>query len=250
MIYLAASMIKVIHVSALPEEHQKELFAQEQIKITFPKLKEKIIKEKIIKENEALLNNSQEPSPKLELPNAQDLFVLIKSEHITNDKYKFNIVSLPVDERTTKPNNERDDIYLENITKDVLKWNNILWDHYRVPKKTKLIKINDVKITFIKETDIEFTVDAYLKLLYQTKTLYYKVKYYGKVQKSDNFINEEIDQIVMKLVSIRPVNADEYYHSSKKPKKEKITHPFLSMEDQMKYVSKRKAIYQKTMASN
>lgn len=179
--------------------------------------------------------------PKLELPNMNDLFILIRSEYIDNtyttDKYKFNSSNLPVTNRYPNKNTViLDKKYTSAIKMDIMSWNDLFSMYYDLDKK--LISVKDIKLIFIMETEYEFIIQAIVKLSYRNKAMYFQVKYYGIINKTDDILNGLPDtDYELKLIELKPVAGSEF-SSQPNPMNQDASGPFMSMDSQMDYVNK------------
>ena len=182
----------------------------------------------------------------MDLPTANDLFILIRSEYIdttyANDKYKFNLMNLPTRPHVPNATTSRTDKkYIDLVRRDILLWNNLFPRYYHTNRQ--LIKIKEIKPTFINETDAEFVLKADIKLGYQSRSMHFRVEYYGQRNKALDFLNGETDTYVLKLLSIRPMTKTEF-DADPDPSNLDPTAPFVTMQAQMIYVDKVNKLHQ------
>jgi hypothetical protein len=270
IVYIISTMINVVHINSLPKEQREELNLRSQFRSDYLNNNLKIkddntknsgknsgnnefnFEENVHIKNTDLYSSSQldsrdykidyfdldGPQP-MSLPNANDLFILIRSEYIdttySNDKYKFNLANLPMTPRVPSPATAKiDRIYTNLIKNDILLWNNLFPRYYHTDKQ--MIYVKDIIMTYISETESEFVIKADIKLLYRNRTMHFRVEYHGEMSRALDFINGEKDTYTLKLLSIRPMTKDEYTSDFNTEQKE-IKH-FPTMKEQLMYVDK------------
>lgn len=257
IIYYLANNIKVIHQDALPIKEQTEIKNRQKIRsmllqnhikhhdkdnVLFESFSETSNPKDIdIVYNQYLEDETNEKYP---LPNASELISIIKAEYV-DTQYRFNIANLPETSRYPNRNTKHlDNKYIRHIKNNILEWNDILKKNYSNIKNP--ITVDEIKPIFITETADEFVIDLYSKLKYLDKTLHLRLKYYGEIERSDDFINHGSDIYILQLTSIRPVTSNEYNHTiqSVNQKYNDISGPFMSMDEQMNYVRKINKMHQ------
>ena len=142
--------------------------------------------------------------------------------HFLDTEYQFNISALPVRSHQWSNKNINDRIYLKHIQNNIREWNRIL------KCKLKLLDINPI---FVKETDDEFFVQVNVKLWYNEKTVHLSLKYYGQIDRNDDFINGGNNTYLIQLVYLQPIKLSDY-------SKTMDVQPFMSMDSQMEYVDR------------
>jgi hypothetical protein len=179
-------------------------------------------------------------SPVRELPNASGLIELIKSEFVddqyTFNQYKFNTANLPVTTRYPNRNTKlEDNKYLRVIKNDINKWNTLFRKYYDTNKK--LIKIIQLKLIFVMETEAEFVVKVWAALLYRGRTLHLEITYYGEKERSDEFLRGEQIVYIPQLVSVKPIPKSDF-DVQPLPMTQDEKGPFMSMDSQLQYVDR------------
>ncbi len=266
-IYYIITKINVVHVNTLPFKQKKELrkrskfrsmIVDNHVRCDNENESTKPAEEPVtFKENELLKytdiysasgKNTRDYkhdyfdflSEPIELPGANDLYILLRSEYIDTEyirnKYRFNITNQPVTSRyPNKYTISQDKKYLSKIKKDIRSWNNIFRKYYHTDKK--LIDILDIKLIFITETDFEFVIQGMIKLSYKNKTMHFRINYYGQINKTDDFLNGGTNTYMLQLYNLQPISKSEFDSKIDAVNLEERT-PFMSMEDQMTYVDK------------
>ena len=275
IIYYIGTKINVVHIDTLPTEQQSELENRSKIRSMImdnhikEKLNKKVLKKTdfTFKENELLKYKDMYSAtgahtrdykhdyfdllsePHMKLPKARDIYILLRSEFIDTeyirDQYKFNVTGQPSVSRYPSRNTiTQDKKYIKQIKRDMASWNNLFPKYYDTNKK--LIQIAEIKLIFITETDFEFVIQGMVKLIYQGKSMHFRFEYYGRIDRTDDFINGGTDTYMLQLSSLRPLTKSEF--DSKIDGKyldEKA--PFASISSQMKYVDKVNQQHQEEM---
>lgn len=152
----------------------------------------------------------------------------IKNNYL-DDQYYFNKVNLPHTIRyPDKSTIHIDTLYLKNVKRDIVKWNNIL-------NKSEQLAIDSIKLLEIVETEAEYLLKVLALIKYGKYRMYLKLKYYGKIDKADDFFDGRKTKYSIKLVDIKSISEETFdnlwYHYSKK------SH-FMSLDQQLEYVKK------------
>lgn len=262
-IYFIMTRIDVVHINTLPHTQQSEL--QNRSKFRSHLLDNYVksdsnanqIEHFAFKENEYLKNTElysakQFNSPDykhdyfdlyttpMTLPTANDLFILLRSEYIdstyANNKYKFNITNLPTTNRYPNMDTTAEDKkYIKQIKHDIMSWNNLFPKYYHTNKR--LIIIKSIKLIFIKETEFEFVVQAIVKLSYRNRLMHFQVEYYGQINRTDDILNGVGNTTTIKLVGLIPMSRSDFDIQPDSMYQEARS-PFISMDEQLKYVNK------------
>jgi len=269
IIYFITTQINVVHINTLPQNQQNELRNRSEFRShlldNYIKCDSPIdqldrpnpVEHFEFKENEFLKNTELYSARQynsrnykhdyfdmngrpIELPNANDLFILLRSEYIdstyANNKYKFNITGLPVTSRYPNKNTIKPDKkYVSVIKRDIMSWNNLFPKYYHTDKR--LITIQDIKPIFIMETEFEFVVQAIVKLSYRNKSMHFRVEYYGQINRTDDILNGPSDTYTIRLVGLKPISKSDF-DIQPDPNNQEERGPFISMDSQLKYVDK------------
>ena len=256
IIYFIATQIKVVHINTLPNEQKIELNDRSRIRnmltsnyiktsdktAPVPRKKSSDITHLPCPDTDRLenvdvsstlllpcphtgrLENGSDSLPLL-LPDATMLLQNIKKYHV-NNQYKFNIATLPVTARSPSSSTlHLDKKYIKHITKNINSWNKTL----NIPQES--INVVKIKPIFITETSNEFIVKANTDILYLKKHIFLQLTYYGYIERSDDPFNQN-DYYTLQLVDLKPITRQEYMSEHN------IHQPFMSMAEQMEYVSK------------
>lgn len=163
--------------------------------------------------------------------NPPNLIKVITSE-LVDSQYKFNLKALPVSTRYASTNSIcSDEKYLRHIRNNIRSWDKILKRYGMGIKIIKLIPI------LISETEDEFIIVVGVKLSYvknskRVGTIYnIELIYYGKIMRSDDFLNGGSDIYILQLTSMRTINWDEDSYN-----RYNDHGPFISMKEQLDYV--------------
>lgn len=278
IIYFLATQIKVTHVDSLPRNKQEEIDKKSKIR--------SIISENYIREdplnrpiehfganptfgtnklvgytNEYSADQYDSPNYKdnywdltrnyVELPNASNLYMLIKSEY-QDSQYKFNVANLPV--TTRSPNRNTQDVdakYLKHVKRNIAGWNRLFYKYYPsvftatgYPNQgpnylvdKKLLKVRSMKLVLVMETADEFFIKVDASLGYLGKSMHFQLTYYGHIYKNDEFLNGATDVYALQLVDIRPILKSDY-ELQPNIMDEQDSDPFMSMEEQLRYVNR------------
>ena len=178
----------------------------------------------------------------IELPNASNLLILIKSEYV-DDQYRFNVSNQPV--TTRYPNSNTcviDGKYIKHIKRSIQSWNELFYKYYQTNEQ--LLVVKDIKLFFVLETLNEFIIKANVSLLYLGKTLHLQVSYYGEIERTDDFLNGQTDKYVLQVTEVRPITKTEFGEKIIPATSQSDTWPFMSMYDQMKYVDRINKLHQ------
>lgn len=261
IIYAVASQIKVVHVDSLPTTHKQEVDKRSKIRsmLVSNYIKEDQPKSVQLSEDRlgGLLDkysseqfqstdyrrNFQDFTGGVpELPNSSNLLYLIRSEYV-DDQYKFNIANLPVTTRNNsgKPNSA-DRKYLKFISRDIDGWNELFYKYFQ--STGKYLYTRDIKILFVRETEDEFFLTVNVSMLYLQRTIHFQLTYYGQKLRSDDIINEPVDEYNLQLVDIKPIPKSDFDVTFEPQDVAGESHPFMSMADQMKYVDRIRRMHQ------
>lgn len=274
-VYFITKMINVVHVDSLPDDQRRELRERSKFRSDYLsnhlKLKKDQDESKTIQiqsdsvplkegftfeqnawiKNTDIYSSSQKNSRNykkdyfdmststiMELPRANELFILIRSEYIdttySNNKYKFNLANLPVTSRTPSTSTYHSDKkYIKLVKREIMMWNNIFPKYYNTDKD--LIQIKDFKPTYIAETEYEFVLKADVKLVYRMRSMHFRIEYYGQLIKGLDFINGEKNTYDMKLIGIDAITKSDF-DSQLRPNQRGNISSFITMEEQLKYV--------------
>jgi hypothetical protein len=273
IIYFIATQIKVVHVDTLPNEHKTEVNNRSKIRSMLisnhlkdnkksknnsePETKSVPVKKpSFTMEDDRLVGYTDEFSseqfnsqnykhdyydlsgnPRV-FPNISNLVFLIKSEYADVD-YRFNVPNQPVTMRYPNRNtSEQDAKYIKYIRRDIEQWNDLFKKYYQTDKK--LIKINGIRLLFIRETTNDFVLTSNVSLSYLGKTLHCELTYYGQIERNDDFLNGATDMYTLQLVTIKPISKSEF-NIQVEPNDEG---PFMSMREQLDYVDRMNRIHQ------
>lgn len=265
-IYFIATQIYVYHIKSLPKDCQQEFIARQKLKsminhnhvrVTTTKDRKKICtflnssddnqvqvqNRGLVKENftNTITNNlTKEES---ELPTARELIDLIKLDYVDfESQYVFNSVNLPVTTRRQFGKSKRDKLYLKSIYQYLMGWN-ILFRKY-CSIDNILLNVLKIRPIFAMETDTEFILQVNVSLFYLNRTLHLELVFNGEIQRSDDIINEPVDQCFLQLDRIKLIPKQEFDTKIFEDVKDNITDgildggQFVSMDEQLKYVQK------------
>ena len=190
--------------------------------INFNCLKKKIKKQDF--DNEWMtINRSDVPSM-----GKTGIYLLNKiKDTYLDSQYYFNDATLPVTSRSPNKNTARiDKKYLHHIKQNINNWNES-FDQYG-----QAFVVKDIKPIFIQETENEFVIQSNVMIYYKYHMIYLDLTFYGQIERSDDFLNGGSDIYIIQLVSAKLVSESKYHSAVKKYQ------PFLSMEENMKYVDR------------
>lgn len=272
IIYFIATQIKLVHIDSIPEEKKIELKTKSKMRSM---IMENHVKDKKKKTKETFNSDSATfgtnkligltnkysadqynsrdykdnywdlTQYKPQLPNANNLFYLIRSEY-RDEQFKFNISNQPVTTRYPSKDSEMEDKkYLKHIKRNILQWNELFQKYYNIRKN--LIKINSIKMLFVMETLNEFYIKVQVSLSYLKKTMHFELTYYGQIYRNDDFLRGASDTYVLQLIDIKPITKSEYDIQP-----EIMTQnqgPFMSLEQQVAYAEKVNKMHREEAAS-
>ncbi len=215
IIYLIITNINVVHVNTLSENHRNHIENKE-------KMRSMLMYNYIKTDNAYSAKNKL--IEKFENLDKQPIDKIIQKikKYFLDTEYQFNISALPVRSHQWSSNNINDRIYLKHIQNNIREWNRLL------KYKFKLLDINPI---FVKETDDEFFVQTNVKLWYNEKTAHLSLKYYGQIDRNDDFINDGTNTYLIQLVYLQPIKLSDY-------SKTVDVQPFMSMDSQLEYVDR------------
>ncbi|XWV25202.1 hypothetical protein QJ856_gp0570 [Tupanvirus deep ocean] len=242
VIYFIATRIQVVHSTTLSSAEKKEL--EERDKVRSLLLSNHIrsvdddntnqIKnvENFRQINEYQEYNTYNNKVNESLPNASKLLDIVKEEFL-DKQYYFNIPNLPVTTRNSNRNTKsKDKQYIKHIKNNIKEWNDLITQN----SSKKYIDIDDIKPLFVKETDSEFVITVNIKIYYLKRTIHLQATYYGKIDRNDDFMNNDSDTYVLQLVQLKPINKNEFNQNFVAANN--YTGPFMTMDEQMSYVDK------------
>uniref|UniRef100_A0A6C0LTK6 Uncharacterized protein n=1 Tax=viral metagenome TaxID=1070528 RepID=A0A6C0LTK6_9ZZZZ len=253
MVYYFVTYIEVKHIDSLSEIHRNELLSRNKIRSMLINNHLRDIPSGYFEDNKLLgyidkYSSEQFQSTNykhnyydftgepIELPNASNLLMLIKSEFM-DEQYRFNIPNQPVTTRyPCYESYKKDSKLLKQLRLEVESWNVLFYKYYQTNEK--LIQIKDIKMVFIQETQHEFIVKVNIALSYLYKSMHYQLTFYGQIDKTDDIINNPIEQYTLQLINIIPIMKSEYFSDIENET------PFLTMQDQLKYVDKINKLHQ------
>ena len=265
VIYLLATRIKIVHSNTLSNEEKKELddrnkirsmLMSNHIRCTTPKSLEKfgqIDSEEYSINSDSARNTSSknntmliEKNKQLSVPkeSANKLLDMIRSEFL-DTQYFFNMASQPSTTRCPNKNTiKKDKKYIKHIENNIKEWNNFLSAscNDNQSSNTKPIDVIEIKPISIEETNDEFIVIANAKLFYLYKTLHLQLTYYGKIERTDDFLNGGTDTYILQLTNIKPISKNDFSQSIIAANN--YTGPFITMDEQMAYVNKIKEMHE------
>lgn len=267
VIYAIASQIKVVHVDSLPDDHRQELNDRKTVR--------SMLVNNYIKESKPQMDSKPKSSIQLEddrlnglldkysseqfqstdykrnhqdltgglpiLPNASNLLYLIRSEYV-DDQYKFNTPNLPVTTRNNGMRNPTDGKYLKFIKRDIDGWNELFYKYFQSNKKYLLVR--EIRILFVRETEDEFFITVNVSMLYRDRTIHFQLTYYGQKLRSDDFLNDPVDEFNLQLVDIKPIPRGDFEVTYEPSDLNGLSQPYMSMADQMKYVDRIRRMHQ------
>lgn len=228
IIYFIATRIKVTHLNKLAPNEKKEIENRNKIR--------NLILYNHVKTSDDMVNSNQTEQFSLSIddsPNINELFSQIKDQFL-DQKYYFNLSTQPVTSRYLGHNlSKKDKKYLKHIKNSILEWNQLL--------DKKLIKIKEIIPIFIKETEDEFVITVNVRISYHKKMLYLSLVYYGKNQRSDDFINHPQDTYVIQLIDLKVISKNDFYQKNRATENDA---PFITMDEQLAYVNKIHQMHQ------
>lgn len=263
IIYFIATQIQCMHLNSMPIDKQIEINKKHQIKSivsptgvidysikrpihigtkTIPIFEDNQFighTDKYLSEQFQSTNYKQNywdlTEDKIELPNASNLFVLIRSEYV-DEKYAFNIPNQPVTTRYPNRNTlHADSKYLQHIKKDINSWNELFYKYYQTYQN--ILQVKSITPIFVMETLNEFVITVNVSLIYLGKTIHFQLTYYGQIDKNDDFFNGATNKYYLQLVNIKPITKSEY-RLQPNPMNNDTDCPFMSMKEQLQYVDR------------
>lgn len=169
----------------------------------------------------------------IELPNANNLYILIKSEYV-DDQYRFNVSGQPVTTRyPSKSLDHLDRKYIKHIRRDIEAWNELFYKYYQTNKQH--IQVRGIKPIFVMETLNEFIIKVNVSLLYLGRSMHFQLLYYGQIERTDDFLDGSVDKYILQLVEIKPITKSEF---DTQTMPNESPSPFMSMNEQMEYVDR------------
>lgn len=216
VIYFVATQIRIVQLDSSPDKkNQKESYQKSQIEKPPSKIPcHNVSKTRIIEGS------------------ARDLLRRIKNEYLDTE-YHYNLSNQP--SVTRYPSNDRyskDRKYLKYIRDSINSWNEIC-DKRKKMFVQKLIPI------IITETEDEFVITVRAKMIFCGKFLHLELSFHGIVLRSDDF--DQDDSCEIQLVNIKPISRIIFDDTNQNPKE---YNPFISMDQQLKYVAEMKHIHQ------
>lgn len=210
-LYLLFTRVKVVHISEVPENKLAP------IKVipnnTAKNMLEETSNNKINKIPQSINNTSNNTINKIPqlVSNApiepfkvqesnhnwNDILSLIKSDEM-NDDYYFNLPNLPVMHRNKT--NSKDHAYTKLIRNNIKSWNNLF--------NGDKIKIIELKIVNIKETEDEAIIIVLTHLSYGKKHIYLKLSYYIILNRLDDLF--ESDRYHTQMIDIVQISENNY----------------------------------------
>ena len=251
-LYFIASQINIYHISTLPEEKQIEVEKQNDARTTlyspYVKCDEGTVMDtdKFIGRSDKYSSEEFQSTPykrnywdlsggEIELPNITNLYQLIRSEYL-DDQYRFNISNQPVTSRSPNENTiVEDNRYLRYIRRDIQGWNELFYKYYQ--DNRQLIKVKELRPTFVMETPNDFFITVYAKIQYLGKHIFFELKYYGQIERSGEFLNGGSDSHILQLVRISPV-AQKQFQVNPQARHRKEESVFMTMDEQLRYVDR------------
>lgn len=169
------------------------------------------------------------------LPNASNLLELIRSEY-QDDDYRFNLANLPVTSHVPNKNTIASDRkFMTAVERDIYSWNKLFQKYYGIEKK--LIKVKELRSSFIQQTADEFMIVLYASLMYLNRSIHFKLQYYGQILRNDEFLNNPTTEYPLQLVDIQPIKKVDF-NQTPVAKSVAEENPFLSMSEQLAYVDR------------
>lgn len=224
--YFIFTQVKVFHIDTLPYKQQKELRTKAKMRSM---LLDNYVKRENInknKKNKAIKklqeNRKNENETESNLSTKTLNFLNIIDKEYVNPNFKFNISNQPL---ITKYFSKYDDNlskkYLPHIKYNIESWNNDL------PHNFKIIKLIPI---IISEAGNEFIIKVYIEIYFNIfeKTIYLKADYYGEIEKSDDFDNDDV--YILQLIKLNQITKLKFKNINEK------IQPFMNMKDQLKYV--------------
>ena len=180
-------------------------------------------------------NQAQTSYPLLSVKKSNIFFQKIKDEYL-DTQYKFNIAGLPTKTRNPNKNTEtKDKKYLKHIRKNIENWNEIFTTQREHKFDFEAIRVQNIKLIFISETECDFLVKTQVELLYLEQIVYLDLTFYGQIEVSDDIFADGSDIYIIQLVEgcvmsksdYRPNNLSNYEYT-----------PFMTMEQNATYANK------------
>jgi len=224
VIYFVLTKIKVVHIDALPDHHREEVANRTKIRSMLLHNHIKTVDNVESYPNKNIEKFSQHISSgsNNQPLSGKKLFKTIKLKYLDTN-YKFNISNQPVTSRyPSEASAHLDKKYLKQIKNNISGWN-------------KLIKLRELKLIFVMETEKEFVAKANVELVYMEKTLHLQLMYYGQIKISDDYLDWNSVTYELQLTDIKPILKKEYYSYTGSYQNHM---PFMSMEKQLEYVDR------------
>lgn len=159
----------------------------------------------------------------------------IESELVNTD-YTFNMANRPVTVCYPSSGQHINREYVRAVRKDLESW----------PAKlgAKQLRVLEVKPLVVQDTGDEFELTANARFNYQARTLHLCLRYYGYVERADDFLNggSTRNSYHLQLIEFRPIAPSDYSSSIQAASSQ--PEPFMSMADQLAYVSKVNTMHQ------
>lgn len=142
----------------------------------------------------------------------------IKSQYLNHD-YKFNISNIPVRH-----------LYHDMLSKSMLaKYTSAI--HNSINNLNTKFNVAETKLLYIQETDMEFIINALVKLSYKSYNIYIKLSYYGFTNDSTTADpTYHLQLISFDIISEREFNSPKNNRS--------LDTVFMTMDQQLAYVEK------------
>ncbi|XWV26461.1 hypothetical protein QJ857_gp0608 [Tupanvirus soda lake] len=243
VIYFIATNIKVVHSTTFSSDEKKELDERNKVRTLLlsnhirstdgqnDNYQPKNI-ESFSQTNEYQVNDTYYNETIDSLPNATTLLDMIKDEFLDR-QYSFNIPNLPVTTRNSNLGTKsKDKKYVLHIKNNIKEWNEVLTQK----SSKKYINVDDVKPLFVKETESEFVITVNIRMYYLKRSLHLQATYYGKIDRNDDFMNDDTDTYILQLVQLKPISKNEFNQNFVAANN--YTGPFMTMDEQMAYVNK------------
>jgi hypothetical protein len=259
IIYFFVIQITVVHIDTIPDKQRNELNKRSELKSMLLSNHIKCVPNQTTLSDDKLVGYNNKYSSEefqstnyknnyydlsggyLRLPKMDELYILIRSEYV-DDQYRFNIPNQPV--TTRYPNKYSfaiDKKFLKHVRDDIEGWNELFYKYYQTNEQ--YIKVVSLKPVYIMETQNEFVTTVNSCISYINKNMYYKLTYYGIIDRNDDFLNGLSDQYTLQLLNIIPISKSEFEVIVT----DNDDGPYMTMNEQLQYVDRMNRLHKDEM---
>ena len=179
--------------------------------------------------------SSVQSTPTRKVAPANNLLEAIDDE-IVNTDYTFNMANRPVTVHYPSSGHQINREYVKAIRRDLESWPAKLGEQQ--------LQVLEVKPLIVQDTGDEFELTANARFTYQNRTLHLRLRYYGYIERTDDFLNggKTSNSYHLQLIEFKPIAPADYSSSIQAASSQ--PEPFMSMAEQLAYVSKVNKMHQ------